>query len=53
MLTNAEKPDFVNNIVVKVWTQTGISSSLEPANLLFCINMKENASGKRKLDSSG
>jgi hypothetical protein len=39
-----EKPDF--------WTQVGISSNLEPANLVFCINLQENTSEKRNLDSS-
>ena len=37
----AEKPDLMNTIAVKVWTQVGISSNLEPANLVFCINLQE------------
>jgi hypothetical protein len=44
----AEKPDLMNTIAVKVWTQVGISSNLEPANLVFCINLQENRLGKEK-----
>ena len=39
MLNNTEKPDFMNTIAVGVWTQAGISSSLEPAGMVFCINL--------------
>ena len=46
MLTIAEKPDLVNTITIKVWTQTGTSSSLGSANLVFCINLQENRLGK-------
>ena len=48
----AKKPDLINTIAVKVWTQVGISSNLEPANLVFCINLQENTSEKKNLDSS-
>jgi len=48
MLIIAEKPDLMNTIAVKVWTQAGISSSLGPANLVFCINLLENHLGKEK-----
>ena len=48
-----EKPDLMNTIAVKVWTQVGISSTLEPANLVFRINLQENTSEKRNIDSSG
>jgi hypothetical protein len=44
----AEKPDLINTIAVKVWTQAGISSSLGLANLIFCINLQENRLGKEK-----
>ena len=44
----AEKPDLMNTIAVKVWTQAGISSSLGPANLVFCINMQDNSLGKEE-----
>ena len=44
----AEKPDLVNTIAVKVWTEAGISSSLGPANLVFRINLQENCLGKEK-----
>ena len=37
----AEKPDLMNTIAVKVWTQAEISSSLEPANLIFCISARK------------
>jgi hypothetical protein len=47
-----EKPDLMNTIAVNLWTQVGISSNLEPANLVFCINLQENTSEKRNLDSS-
>ena len=40
------------DIAVKVRTQVGISSNLEPANLVFCINLQENTSEKRHRDSS-
>ena len=49
---SAEKPDLINTIAAKVWTQVGISSNLEPANLVFCINLQENTSEKRNLFSS-
>ena len=48
LLTIAEKPDLVNTITIKVWTQTGTSSSLGSANLVFCINLQENRLGKEK-----
>jgi hypothetical protein len=48
MLTLAEKPDLMKTIAVKVWTQAGISSSLGPAKLVFCINLQENRIGKEK-----
>jgi len=48
MLTIAEKLDLMNNIAVEVWTQAGISSSLVPVNLVFCINLQENRLGKEK-----
>ena len=44
----AEKPDLINTIAAKVWTQAGISSSLVSANLIFCINLQENRLGKEK-----
>ena len=44
----SEKPDLIDTIAVKVWTQAEISSSLEPANLVFCINLQENRLGKEK-----
>jgi hypothetical protein len=47
-----EKPDLMNTIAVKICTQVGISSNLEPTNLVFCINLQENTSEKRNLDSS-
>jgi len=49
MLIITEKPDLMNTIVAKVWTQAGISSSLEPANLVFCINLRENGVAKREI----
>ncbi len=54
MIRIAEKPDLINAIAVKVWTQAGISSSLGPVNLVFYINprLQENRLGKRNLDSS-
>jgi hypothetical protein len=52
MQTIAEKPDLMNSIAVKALTQAEISSSLGPANLVFCLNLQENASEKRNLDSS-
>ncbi len=52
MLTIAEKLDLMNSIAVKVWTQAGISSSLGPANLVFCINLQENRLGKKILGCS-
>ena len=48
MLTIAEKPDLMNTIAVKVWTETGISSSLGPTNLVFRINLREDHLGKEK-----
>jgi hypothetical protein len=48
MIRIAKKPDLRNTIAVKVWTQAGISSSLGPANLAFCINLQENRLGKEK-----
>jgi hypothetical protein len=48
MLTIVEKLDLMNTIAVKVWTQVGISSNLEPANLVFRINLQENSLGKEK-----
>ena len=44
----AEKLEFVKARAVKVWTQAEISSSLGPANLVFCINLQENRLGKEK-----
>ena len=34
--------------LIKVWTQAETSSSLGPANLVFCINLQENRLGKEK-----
>jgi hypothetical protein len=48
MLTIAEKLDLMNSIAVKVWTQAGISGSLEPADLVFCKNLQENRLRKEK-----
>jgi len=48
MLTIAEKPDLVNTMTIKVWTQAGTSSSLGPVNLVFCINLQENRLRKEK-----
>ena len=48
MIKIAEKPDLMNSIAVKVWTQAGLSSSLGSANLVFCINLQENRLGKEK-----
>jgi len=48
MLTIAEKPDMMNTITIKVWAQAGISGSLGPANLVFCINLRENRLRKEK-----
>ena len=45
---SGEKLDLMNSIAVKVWTQAGLSSSLGPANLVFCINLQENRLGKEK-----
>jgi len=39
MMRIAEKPDLMNTVAVKVWTQAWISSSLGPANLVFRINL--------------
>jgi len=44
----AAKLEFMNAKAVKVWTQAEISSSLGPANLVFCINLQENRLGKEK-----
>jgi len=44
----AEKPDLINTIAVKVWTEAGISSSLEPTNLVFRINPQESCLRKKK-----
>ena len=44
----AEKPDLMNTIAVKVWAQVGISSNLEPANLVFCINLQKKHLRKEK-----
>jgi hypothetical protein len=41
----AEKPDLINTIAVKVWTEAEISSSLGPTNLVFRINLQENRLG--------
>ncbi len=48
MLTIAEKPELTNTIAVKVWTEAGISSSMGPANLVFCVNLQENRFEKEK-----
>jgi hypothetical protein len=48
MIRIAEKSELMNARAVKVWTQAGISSSLGPANLVFCINLEENRLGKEK-----
>ena len=48
----AEKPDLMNTIAVKVWTEAGISGSLGPANLVRRINLQETASEKKNLYSS-
>ena len=48
MLTIVEKPELTNTIAVQVWTEAGISSSMGPANLVFCINLQENRLGKEK-----
>jgi hypothetical protein len=48
MLTIAEKPDLMNTIAVKVWTEAGISSSLGPTNLVFHINLQESGLRKEK-----
>ena len=42
----AEKPDLMNTIAVKAWTEAVISSSMGPENLVFCINLQENRLGK-------
>ena len=44
----AENPDLINTIAVKVWTEAGISGSLEPANLVIRINLQENCLGNEK-----
>ena len=48
MLTIAEKPELTNTTAVKVWAEAGISSSMGPANLVFCINLQENCLKKEK-----
>jgi hypothetical protein len=42
----AEKPDLINTIAVKVWTEAGISSSLGSTNLVFRINPQESCQKK-------
>ncbi len=44
----AEKPDLMNTIAIKVWTQAEISSSLKPADLVFCIDLQESRLRKEK-----
>jgi len=44
----AEKPDLMNTIAVKVWTEAGISSSLGLTDLVFRINLQENRLGEDK-----
>ena len=44
----AKKLDLMNTITVNIWTQVRISSNLEPANLVFSINLQENIS-KREI----
>ncbi len=46
MLTIAEKLGFMKAGTVKVWTEAGISSSLESTNLVFRINLQENGLGE-------
>ena len=53
MLTITEKTDLMNPITIKFWAQAETSSSLGPANLVFCINPQKAASEKRNLDSLG
>jgi len=53
MIRIAEKPDLMNTIAVKVWTEAGISGSLGPANLVFRVNLQENCPEKEILNSSG
>jgi len=44
----AVKPDLMNTIAVKVWTEAGISSSLGPTNLVFRINPQKSCLRKEK-----
>jgi hypothetical protein len=48
----AKKPDLMNTIAVKVWTEAGISGSLVPTNLVFRVDLQESCLKKRNLDSS-
>ena len=48
MIRIAEKHGFMKTRAVKVWTQAGISGSMGPANIAFCIDMQENHIGKEK-----
>ncbi|MHC4215916.1 MAG: hypothetical protein ACYSWP_21410 [Planctomycetota bacterium] len=41
----AEKPDLMNTITVKVWTEAGISNSPGSTNLVFSINPQESCLG--------
>jgi hypothetical protein len=44
----AEKPDLINTIAGKVWTEAEISSSLGSTNLVFRINPQGSCLGKEK-----